>query len=117
MNGNRYRVSIGGTLCNSTSDAAVLTVTSCNDNLLFIFPNPNNGSFNIRFYTANNIIPTRIVTIYDEKGARVYSKAHIVATANQNMEIIMEHPSKGTYFLVLHDKGGNQLAAGKFIIP
>lgn len=53
------------------SNSVVLT-DSLNTSL-FIYPNPNNGIFQVRFYDKLNGVWTRVsFTIYDSKGARVF---------------------------------------------
>jgi hypothetical protein len=82
----------------------------------FIFPNPNNGKFKVRFEgVPYNALP-RIITIYDAKGARVYKQSFVVTASYQIMDVDASHLSSGVYALALSDVNGEILETGKVVI-
>ena len=98
--------------CTNVSNTLVIGDSSLN--FAFITPNPNRGQFQVRFRAAALVDLNRMITIYDAKGARVYSKKHI--STNDKMDVSLDKVSKGTYVLILSDSKGNTLATGKFVV-
>ena len=82
----------------------------------FIYPNPNNGEFFVRFEGVPMNGQARFITLYDEKGARVYRKGYTVATSYEPMKVTARNLSAGNYALVLSDASGVTLATGKVVI-
>jgi hypothetical protein len=82
----------------------------------FIFPNPNNGKFKVRFEgVPYNALP-RFIIIYDAKGARVYKQSFILTASYQIMDVDASHLSSGVYALALTDVNGEVLETGKVVI-
>ena len=100
--------------CTNTSAAIIIKDTTLN--YTFIYPNPNNGIFHVRFDGVPIGGKPRIITIYDSKGSRVYSKSYTITTSYQNMDVNVRKLSRGTYMLVLSDVNGTTLQTGKVII-
>ncbi len=100
--------------CSNTSN--LLSIGDSSVSITFIYPNPNTGHFYVRFNGIGFNGQPRIITMYDSKGARVYSKAYAVTTSYEIMEVFMEKLSGGTYMLVLSDVTGKTLATGKVVI-
>ena len=100
--------------CANTSDA--IAITDSISTRLFIFPNPNEGQFFISYHNPGGISVGRTVTVYDNKGARVYAKALIVGQRYELIRIGLNHAPSGLYVVVLSDGSGNRLATEKVII-
>ncbi len=85
-------------------------------NTALIYPNPNDGKFQIRegSYATDN--KGRKVKIFDSKGAVVYSKEFTVNFSYQPMEIVAEKLSDGLYLLTLYDSRGKLLKSEKLLI-
>lgn len=98
--------------CSSTSGA--LAITDSASTQLFVFPNPNNGRFDVMYYTASS--DNYQLRIFDSKGAAVFTKSYPVTVGYQRMAVLMTNASAGTYMLGLFDKGGKRIASGKVII-
>jgi hypothetical protein len=100
--------------CANSSNA--ITITDTVYNYTFIYPNPNNGHFNVRFEgVPYNGLPRKL-SMYDSKGARVYVKDYAITTSYQIMEVSVEKFSSGVYMVVLSDASGTTLATGKVLI-
>lgn len=79
--------------CNtSTIDENILE----NNNLL-IFPNPDNGIFNLEFSPVNNEAVS--IEIYDNMGKLVFVKKYNTTSSNFTTQINLSKLSKGSYFL------------------
>ena len=69
-----------------------------------VFPNPNNGNFNIQFYSENPSITTSKMTIFNARGSVVYEKTFNI---NSGIHIISinENLKKGFYVINLEIEG------------
>jgi hypothetical protein len=92
-----------------------VSITDSSSNQMFIYPNPSAGQFQVRYYSKS--IPTaRTLSVYDAKGARVYSKRYDIGAIYQKMEVLLTNVQSGTYTVDLRDDKGNRLATGSVII-
>jgi len=94
-----------------------INLTDSISNVMFIYPNPNNGIFQIRYNSKMLGLGNPLnVIIYDAKGARVYRKTFFPSTPYGRMEIMMKNASSGVYFVDLTDGAGGRLASGKVVV-
>jgi hypothetical protein len=100
-----------GLQCSNTS--ATVVIAAAESNKLFIFPTPNNGTFNVSYYNSSNTITKQSINIYDAKGALVYKKDFTVSGFYTLLPIKMQAVSKGIYFVVIYDVANKKLAEGK----
>ena len=101
--------------CSSSSSS--LTIANAPNDILFIYPSPNTGQFQVRYYnTPGNTSNIRNLTIFDSKGARVYSKTYDVNVPYTKMDVNMSNYSKGIYHVELSDRNGNRLKTGSVLI-
>ncbi len=111
-----YTVSVTnvtGLPCSNVSD--VMAITDSATNNLFIFPSPNNGQFNVAYYTTGSNASNTLV-IFDAKGARVYSAGYSITSPYQLMKVDMRQHGSGVYMVMLLDRNGKRLASGKVLI-
>jgi hypothetical protein len=102
--------------CTSTSINTITVKDSASD-ILFIYPNPNQGTFQVRFNDKYNgeSYPLSI-TIYDGKGSRVYKQSFTPGTTFGRMDVILKNVGSGVYFVDLTDASGVRLQSGKVVI-
>jgi len=98
--------------CDNVSNS--VTVSDSLTSNLFVYPNPNSGTFIVQQF-SNNSGQKRAITLYDSKGARVYYKEYTLSAGSDPMEVIINKLAAGTYMLVLTDGNGNKLAAKKVV--
>ncbi|MEO6488589.1 MAG: GEVED domain-containing protein [Ferruginibacter sp.] len=100
--------------CESTSSS--ISITAASNASAFIYPSPNTGQFQVRYYAApGNQIP-RSVTIYDSKGARVFTRSYNNTEPYSRMDVDMTHYNKGIYRVELSDRNGRRIKTGSVII-
>ena len=106
-----YRLRVtDGRGCSNLSN--LVTVADTASTLLFIYPNPSNGQFQVRYYQAGNSTTMRTLNIYDARGARIFTKQYTTSGGYQQMNInIGFRPSPGTYFADLRAQSGKRLAS------
>ena len=101
--------------CTSTSNSAIVKDSA--SGRCFIYPNPNSGVFQVRYYSVagNNNLPRGIV-VYDAKGDRVYNQNYTVGRPYDRMNVDMRAYGKGLYWVEIVDRNGNRLSMCRVII-
>jgi subtilisin-like proprotein convertase family protein len=100
--------------CTGTSN--ILNISDSSSSIVFIYPSPNTGQFQIRYYSApGNILP-RMVNIYDAKGARIYSRSYPIGAPYERMDVDLRNHGKGIYMVELADRLGTRIKAGRVIV-
>ncbi|RYE21779.1 MAG: hypothetical protein EOP51_14785, partial [Sphingobacteriales bacterium] len=112
-----YSVSAADANACGSALPATIAVTAAENTAMFVYPSPNSGQFQVRYYSAagNNPLP-RVVNVYDSKGARVYSKTYNVAGPYSRMDVVMPLGQKGVYQVELTDRSGARLKTGRVVI-
>jgi hypothetical protein len=98
--------------CSNTS--AALVIADSVTTKLFVYPNPTQGDFQIRYYTTN--VSAHSISIYDYKGVLVYRKNYSLNIPYQQMDVDIRQHGSGVYQVVLYDKSGKKLAARQVVI-
>jgi hypothetical protein len=100
--------------CTNTSN--LVSITDSATGTLYIYPNPNSGVFQVRYYSvANNVLP-RGLTIYDAKGARIAVQNFTITAPYSRMDVDLRRYGKGVYWIELGDLNGNRLAVGRAVV-
>ena len=100
-----------------TNSSASLTISEAANDILFIYPSPNTGQFQVRYYNLNgNAVNPRTLSIYDSKGARVFSRTYNITLPYSRMDVDMSNYSKGIYRVELGDVNGKRLKTGSVVI-
>lgn len=75
---------------------------------LYVYPNPNTGQFNIRFYNEPNEEVT--VTIYDHLGLKVFQKKYLAGSQRYSILGIQgQHFNTGNYFVEVVNSRGEKV--------
>jgi hypothetical protein len=97
------------------NQSPVVKITAPRSDRLFIFPNPNDGKFTVSYYNASGNT-SRIITVYDAKGSRVYSEKLEISGAYTLLDINIKSTQGGIYFVVVGDTVGKKIIEGKVLI-
>ena len=97
---------------------AVLIKDSASAGKMWLYPNPNNGRFKIRYYTnAQQLGFVRHVVLFAENGQKVFDETYPITGPYSNMNVDARRLPKGAYFVMLTDAFGKEvLATGKVIL-
>jgi hypothetical protein len=101
--------------CNSTSSA--IEIKEDANDILFIYPSPNTGQFQVRYYSlgGNNPLP-RIINVFDSKGTRIFSKTYSINVPYSRLDVSLKNHGKGIYSVELSDANGRRLKTGRVVI-
>ncbi len=100
--------------CTNTSN--VLSITDSISSRCFIYPNPTDGMFQVRYHSAaNNVLP-RTLTVFDAKGDRVFTKMYTIGRPYDRMDVDMRAYGKGIYWVEIGDANGNRLTMCRVVI-
>ena len=100
--------------CTNTSNSAIVKDSA--SGRCFIYPNPNSGQFQVRYYSvANNVLPRGIV-VYDAKGDRVKLQNYTIGRPYDRMDVDMRANGKGLYWVEVVDRNGNRLTMCRVVI-
>ena len=97
--------------------SAAKEIKSSSTDILFIYPSPNTGQFQVRYFSQpGNGNLSRFINIYDNKGARIFSKPYIVNQPYSRLNVDLKNHGKGIYNVELTDSEGNRLKTGRVVI-
>jgi hypothetical protein len=99
--------------CVTTSNTINLTgLASAN---VWVYPNPNNGQFNVRFYNLNNERAT--INVFNSLGQLMLQRAITTGTAYSNTVIDLgPSAAAGVYLVKVVASDGRELAAKRIIV-
>ncbi len=99
--------------CVSTSAPLVVTGTASNN--VWVYPNPNNGQFQVRVFATGSTGPLTI-RVYDSKGSLVYEKEHQTVLPFTQMDVNLGLGSSGMYTVRVHDGSGKIIGAKSVLV-
>ena len=99
-----------------SNQSAIVTINAEVSSSLFIFPSPNDGRFTVSYYNNSAINTTRMVTVYDSKGAKVYNARFLLNGPYTLLGIDLQPALTGIYYIVVGDATGKKLAEGKILV-
>jgi hypothetical protein len=82
---------------------------------LWVYPNPNSGQFQVRFYNTSG--ETATVRVFDEKGSQVYTKSMVTGLAYTRIDINLGPTiADGNYTVELVNGSGKRVGAKQIIV-
>jgi subtilisin-like proprotein convertase family protein len=98
--------------CSNTSN--IVSITDSVSGKVFIYPNPNSGQFQVRYYSLiNNTGLPRGINVYDARGKRVVTRTYSITAPYARMDIDLRNHGTGVYWIEVVDVNGNRLAMGR----
>ncbi|MEP6675969.1 MAG: T9SS type A sorting domain-containing protein [Ferruginibacter sp.] len=99
-----------------TSTSGVKTIADSVSTNLFVYPNPNSGTFQVRYYSLPGNALVRNVFIYDDKGSRIYAQAFSIGRPYGSISVDLTRYRSGTYWVELADANGKRLKFAKVVV-
>jgi subtilisin-like proprotein convertase family protein len=101
--------------CVNTSNT--VSITDSVSGRVFIYPTPNNGQFQVRYYSkVNNTGLPRGINIYDARGKRVSALSYTITAPYARMDVDVRNHGSGTYWVEVVDANGNRLAMDRTVV-
>jgi subtilisin-like proprotein convertase family protein len=107
--------------CTNAAQASTpgsIAVTAAATTQLFIYPSPNTGKFQVRYF--NNLNDGQngpaILNVYDSKGARVFTRRYILGPGYQAMAVDLASHGKGVYRVDLLNTNGERIKTGNVLV-
>jgi hypothetical protein len=112
-----YQVTVTDVSTGCTNQSNIVTVSDIPSqrNRLFVYPNPARGMVHISYYSSVVTAQTRMVNVYDSKGARMMTKVFAPVGTYGQMALDMSGLTAGVYMIELRDASGKKLAAEQVI--
>ncbi len=83
---------------------------------VFISPNPSTGRFQVRYFSENNNLLPRKVSIYNAAGALVFNASFVMFGSYTPMNIDLTKNGSGIYYVHIMDNEGKNLATETILI-
>jgi subtilisin-like proprotein convertase family protein len=97
-----------------TNVSNVVSLTDSASGRVFIYPTPNGGQFQVRYYSIiNNTNLPRGINVYDARGKRVLTQTYSISAPYQRMDVDLRVHGSGVYWIEVVDVVGNRLAMGR----
>ncbi|HEV7782116.1 MAG TPA: T9SS type A sorting domain-containing protein, partial [Chitinophagaceae bacterium] len=95
--------------------SAELQVTGAISDILWVYPNPNRGVFQVRFF--NQSAEPATIMVFNMKGQKVYEKKVVTgATTYSQIEVDLGLKANGVYIVQLVNGSGKVLGAKRIIV-
>ncbi len=95
--------------CSATSQP--LTLKADPNWQFFVYPSPNNGRFQVRFYSYGLGVK-RVLNVYDSRGALVFKREVMVTNPYERMDVDVTRYAQGYYHVELRSADGRLLGSG-----
>ncbi len=82
---------------------------------LWVYPNPNQGVFQVRYFNMNN--EALVLNIYNALGQRIYQRNFVTTTAYTRMDVDLgTRFSEGVYIVEVVNSAGKQVGGRRIIV-
>ncbi len=99
--------------CVNTS--ADLVVSGQPTDKLYVYPNPNDGQFQVRFYNQPNESAT--IRVFDAKGAKVFEQVAVTTTAYTRIDVDLGPTiASGVYVVEAVNSSGKRVGAKQIVV-
>jgi subtilisin-like proprotein convertase family protein len=105
---------VSGAGCANISN--MVTISDSASGKVFVYPNPNNGIFQVRYYSTSDTRSPRGINVYDDKGSRIAINQFSNTAPYTRMDIDLRKHGKGIYWVEVVDRNGERLAVGRAVV-
>jgi len=101
-----------------TTPTSITISDSVNKETLFIYPSPNTGKFQVRYYSDLNDTKNTpgYVQIFDAKGARVFTRTYSPGTGYGSMSVDLGTHGTGIYRVDVLNSKGERIKTGSVMV-
>ena len=109
----------GCSSADSTTTPKTITIgDSAGVTTLFIYPSPNSGKFQVRYFSDinNGAKSPAMINVFDEKGAKVFTQYYGIGAGYQQMNVDLGTHGRGIYRVELTDLNGDRIKTGSVMV-
>jgi hypothetical protein len=99
--------------CSATSPDFILGATA-SDNL-FVYPNPNNGIFQVRYYTSSPGV-SLILVVYNARGQKIYANQMLSTGNYTKIDVDLSKSLSGIYLVELRGANGKLIGVKRVVV-
>ncbi len=96
------------------STGATIAIGAQHSNHLWVYPNPNTGQFNVRFF--NQTGETATLKVFNSMGQIVYTQSLPLGVAYSNISVNLGNVPAGIYVVKIVNGTGAELAARRIVV-
>jgi hypothetical protein len=96
------------------SVTATITIGAQPSSNLWVYPNPNTGTFNVRFYNQSG--ETATLKVFNGLGQVVYTQSLPLGVAYSNITVNLGNVPAGVYVVKIMNGTGGELAAKRIVV-
>lgn len=100
--------------CISTS--GTISILDSFNSKVFIYPSPNKGQFQVRYFSIKGNQLARSLTVFDAKGSKVYSALIPINRPYGKMDVDLRNIGTGVYTVELSDANGKRINTGRVVV-
>lgn len=101
--------------CTGPVSAAVVVADQASTKM-WIYPNPNKGTFQVRYHSLNGNTLPRQINVFDARGARIETLTYTIASPYSRMDVDLTNHGKGVYMIELMDSNGRRIASERVVV-
>ncbi|MFN8253497.1 MAG: T9SS type A sorting domain-containing protein [Ferruginibacter sp.] len=110
-----YQVSVTDTNgCSAVSDT--MSIRDSALGIMFMYPNPSDGRFQVRLYSTPGISQPRVITVYNSMGNKVVVLNYDQTNPYQQVFVDIRKNGKGIYWVEVADKNGQRISLSRILI-
>ena len=96
------------------SNSGTLVLSALESPKIWVYPSPNNGRFQVRYY--NSFGEPVTVRVFNSAGQLLYSRLSVTADAYSRIDVDLGNPPAGVYIVKVYDTKSRELAAKKIVV-
>lgn len=101
----------------TTTPRTIVIADSVGVTRLFIYPSPNTGKFQVRYFNDVNTFSPSGINVYDEKGARVFTRTYVAGPRGYTQfNVDLGAHGRGIYRVELVNTNGDRIKTGSVMV-
>ena len=100
--------------CVSTSNT--VNITEASSSKMFVYPNPSNGKFQVRYFSEPNNLQPLQIAIYNSIGALIFSGKYTTFSSYSPINVDLTKHGDGVYHVELKNSNGKLIATETVIV-
>jgi subtilisin-like proprotein convertase family protein len=100
--------------CSNISDT--MSIRDSALGIMFMYPNPCNGYFQLRMYSEPNKVVPLVLNVYNNMGTKVLTQSYTQTRSYQQIVVNTTRYGKGIYWVELLDKDDKRISISRILV-